>query len=228
MCRREVLQAWFKDLISLRLMQRNPPELFKGRHFDAEIIVLCVRWYLRFGLSFRNLEELMAEGLGAALCTRIERGCRRELRITNRSGRVDETYLRVAGKWTYLYRAVDSMGATIDFLLSVRRDAAAAKRFFQALQVTWPSASTGDQRGWEPLLSEGHCRTQAHRRTGPTLPVPSGSILEQHRGAGSPSHQTARESESRLPVLRLGGADDSGYRDGEHDPQGTSEVVGKG
>ena len=51
--------------------------------------------------------------------------------MTNRSWRVDETYLRVAGKWTYLYRAVDSTSATIDFLLSARRDAAAAKRFFQ-------------------------------------------------------------------------------------------------
>ena len=65
----------------------------------------------------------------------LNRRCRRELRMTNRSWRVDETYLRVAGKWTYLYRAVDSTGATIDFLLSARRDAAAAKRFFQkALQ----------------------------------------------------------------------------------------------
>ena len=61
----------------------------------------------------------------------LNRRCRRELRMTNRSWRVDETYLRVAGKWTYLYRAVDSTGATIDFLLSAKRDAAAAKRFFQ-------------------------------------------------------------------------------------------------
>jgi IS6 family transposase len=60
----------------------------------------------------------------------LNRRCRLELRMTNRSWRVDETYLRVAGKWTYLYRAVDSTGATIDFLLSDRRDAA-AKRFFQ-------------------------------------------------------------------------------------------------
>ncbi len=61
----------------------------------------------------------------------LNRRCRPELRMTNRSWRVDETYLRVAGKWTYLYRAVDSTGATIDFLLSARRDAAAAKGFFQ-------------------------------------------------------------------------------------------------
>ena len=61
----------------------------------------------------------------------LNRRCRPELRKTNASWRCDETYLRVAGKWTYLYRAVDSTGATIDFLLSARRDAAAAKRFFQ-------------------------------------------------------------------------------------------------
>src|SRR3954470_14190952 len=61
----------------------------------------------------------------------MNRRCRPELRNTNRSWRVDETYLRVAGKWTYLYRAVDSTGATIDFLLSARRDADAAKRFFR-------------------------------------------------------------------------------------------------
>jgi len=61
----------------------------------------------------------------------LNRRCRQELRRSNGSWRVDETYLRVAGKWTYLYRAVDSTGATIDFLLSARRDAASAKRFFQ-------------------------------------------------------------------------------------------------
>ena len=61
----------------------------------------------------------------------LHRRCRPELRKTNRSWRVDETYLRVAGRWTYLYRAVDSIGSTIDFLLSPSRDAAAAKRFFQ-------------------------------------------------------------------------------------------------
>src|SRR6266851_7992606 len=126
----------------LRFMQRSRPALFKGRHFQAEIILLCVRWYLRFGLSFRNLEELMAERnlivdhvtiwrWVQRYAPELNRRCRPELQMTNRSWRVDETYLRVAGKWTYLYRAVDSTGATIDFLLSARRDAAAAKGFFQ-------------------------------------------------------------------------------------------------
>ena len=107
-------------------MRPNRPAVFKGRHFEAEIIVLCVRWYLRFGLSFRNLEEMMAErNLRVDHVTiwrwvqryapELNRRCRRKLRPTNGSWRVDETYLRVAGKWTYLYRAVDSAGATIDF-----------------------------------------------------------------------------------------------------------------
>jgi transposase, IS6 family len=110
---------------------------------EAEIIVLlCVRWYLRFALSFRNLEEIMAErnlsvdhvtiwGWVQRYAPELNRRCRRESRVTNRSWRVDETHCRVAGKWTYLYRAVDSTGATIDFLLSATRDAAAAKRFLQ-------------------------------------------------------------------------------------------------
>src|SRR3979490_1511655 len=92
-------------------MKRNRPALFKGRHFEAEIIVLCVRLYLRFGLRFRNLEEIMAErNLHVDHVTiwrwvqryspELNTRCRQELRRTNGSWRVDETYLRVAGKWT--------------------------------------------------------------------------------------------------------------------------------
>src|SRR4051794_32809988 len=123
-------------------MQRDRPALFKGRHFEGEIIILCVRRYLRYALSLRNLEEIMAERNVRVdhvtiwrwiqrYAPELNRRCRQELRITNRSWRVDETYLRVAGKWTYLYKAVDSTGDTIDFLLSPKRDASAAKRFFQ-------------------------------------------------------------------------------------------------
>jgi IS6 family transposase len=123
-------------------MNRERPTLFKRRHFEAEIIVLCVRWYLRYPLSFRQLEEIMAERNLAVdhvtiwrwvqrYAPEVNRRCRPELRNTNRSWRVDETYCRVAGKWTYLYRAVDSAGDTIEFLLSAKRDAVAAKRFLQ-------------------------------------------------------------------------------------------------
>ena len=114
-------------------MRRERPTLFKRRHFEAEIIILCVRWYLRYPLSFRQLEEILAErNLSVDHVTiwrwvqryapELNRRCRPELRNTNRSWRVDETYCRVGGKWTYLYRAVDSTGATIEFLLSARRE----------------------------------------------------------------------------------------------------------
>ena len=182
-------------------MHRNRPALFKGRHFEAEIILLCVRWYLRFALSYRNLQEMMAErDLTVDHVTiwrwvqryapELNRRCRPELRITNRSWRVDETYLRVAAKWTYLYRAVDSTGAAIDFLLSARRDAVAAKRFFQeALRSVGHPSSTGDQRGWESVLSKGHWRTEMRGRTRTTLSMPPRTSPEQYRGAGSPSDQ---------------------------------------
>src|SRR5436189_641109 len=123
-------------------MRNNRPALFRGRHSADEIIVLCVRWYLRFSLSYRDLKEIMAErNLEVDHVTiwrwvqryapELTKRCRRELRRTNRSSRVDETYVRVGGKWTYLYRAVDSQGNTIDFFLSPTRDAPAAKRFLQ-------------------------------------------------------------------------------------------------
>ena len=114
--------------------------LFKWRQFEPEVILLAVGWYLRFSLSYRDVEELLAErGVHADHVTvwrwvqryapEMERRLRPRLRPTNDSWRVDETYIRVKGKWRYLYRAVDSSGATIDFLLSAKQDAAAAKRF---------------------------------------------------------------------------------------------------
>ena len=117
-------------------------ELFAVRHFDREVIILCVRWYLRYKLSFRDLVEMMAErGLHLAHTT-ILRWVRRYApefvkrwnrfgRPAGRSWRVDETYIKVRGHWTYLYRAVDKAGQTIDFRLSRTRDVSAAKAFFK-------------------------------------------------------------------------------------------------
>lgn len=123
-------------------MSQTRPALFRGRHFDEVIIILCVRWYLRYSLSYRDLEEMMAErGLAVDHVTIwrwvqryapiLHQRLRRERRHPNRSWPVDETYVRVAGNWVYLYRAVDSAGDTIDFMLSPNRDLVAAKHFLQ-------------------------------------------------------------------------------------------------
>jgi IS6 family transposase len=104
-----VLQTRAGGLLGLRVHEATPADTVRGRHFEAEIIVLCVRWYLRFGLSFRNLEELMVERKVSVDHVRIwrwvqryapelHRRCRSELRMTNRPWRVDETYLKIAGQ----------------------------------------------------------------------------------------------------------------------------------
>jgi putative transposase len=123
-------------------------ELLAGRHFGREVIILCVCWYLRYKLSFRDMVEMMAEcglnlahttilrwvrryaPLGQAICPRVRQALE-PLWTAGRSWRVDETYIKVRGHWTYLYRAMDKAGQTIDFRLSRTRDVAAAKAFFQ-------------------------------------------------------------------------------------------------
>ena len=118
------------------------PAIFKWRQTAPEVILCAVRWYLRYSLSLRDVEELLTErGLEADHTTiwrwvqrygpELELRMRRHLKPTNKSWRVDETYVRVKGRWCYLYRAIDSWGATIDFLLSALRDAEAAKRLFR-------------------------------------------------------------------------------------------------
>ena len=114
---------------------------FKWRHFQAEIILLNVRWYCHYPLSYRNLEEMMLErGVEVDHSTinrwvlryspELDQRCRPHLKLTNDSWRVDETYVKVKKQWKYLYRAVDSKGNTLDFLLTAKRDTNAAKRFF--------------------------------------------------------------------------------------------------
>ncbi|EFH83003.1 Transposase [Ktedonobacter racemifer DSM 44963] len=132
-------------------------KLFKWRHFEAAIILLCVRWYLRYALSYRDLKEMMREwGLSIDHTTifalvqhsapELEKRCRPHLKAWNDSWKVDETYIKVKNVWMYLYRAVDSEGNTIEFLLSPTRDAEAAKRFFlKALHATTDSTPQAQQ-----------------------------------------------------------------------------------
>ena len=114
---------------------------FKGRHFRGEIVLWAVRWYCRYPISYRDLEAMMTERGVAVDHSTIYRWVQRfapemEKRLRwqwrrpqSRSWRVDETYIKVRGKWAYLYRAVDKLGNTIDFYLSATRNTKAAKRF---------------------------------------------------------------------------------------------------
>ncbi|MFC1458094.1 IS6 family transposase [Microvirga arabica] len=116
--------------------------MFKGRQFDRSVILLCVRWYLAYNLSLRNMEEMMAErGISVDHAT-VHRWVIRyspELlkrfnlrkRNVSRNWHVDETYIKVRGRWNYLYRAIDSNGDTVEFWFSERRNLIAAKRFLR-------------------------------------------------------------------------------------------------
>lgn len=143
--------------------------LFKWRHFLPAIIVLNVRWYCRYALSYRDLEEMMAErGVEVDHSTihrwvlsyapELDKRVRPYLNPTNDSWRVDETYIEVKGEWKYLYRAVDSMGNTLDFMLSAKRDGKTAARFFRkvlkAPHTQKPRVITVDKNAAYPVTVE--------------------------------------------------------------------------
>ncbi|MGS0414838.1 IS6 family transposase [Bacillus mycoides] len=143
--------------------------LFKWKHYQPDIILLTVRWYLRYNLSFRDLVEMIEErGLFLAHTTimrwvhqygpEFDKRIRRYLKQTNNSWRVDETYIKVKRQWMYLYRAVDSEGNTIDFYLSKSRNHKAAKRFFKkalrSFHVSKPRIITVDKNPVYPIAIE--------------------------------------------------------------------------
>ena len=159
---------------------------FKGRHFSGEVVLWAVRWYCRYGLSYRDLETMMAErGVSVDHSTiyrwvqryapEMERRMRWQWRRPmSDSWRVDETYIKVRGKWTYLYRAVDKLGNTVDFYLSSTRNAKAAKRFLgKAIRACkdWekPSKINTDKAGCytqaiRELKKEGKCPKDVEHR----------------------------------------------------------------
>ena len=123
----------------------------KGMRFPIDVILVCIRWYAVYPLSYRHLEEMMEERGVVVDHSSINRWAIRFLPLLEKvfhkykrpvggSGRMDETYIKVKGVWKYLYRAVDKEGNTVDFLLTATRDKTAAQRFFlQGYAGSWHS-----------------------------------------------------------------------------------------
>lgn len=133
---------------------------FKRLHYPADVIAQCIRWYLAYALSLRNLGEMMAErGIVVdhstlhrwviRLVPLLDKAFRLHKRALGRWWRVDETHIKIKCQWKYLYRAVDSAGQTIDFLLTAKCEAAAALRFFRKAirHHGEPEAVTNDKSG---------------------------------------------------------------------------------
>ncbi|MEV0563691.1 IS6 family transposase [Dactylosporangium sp. NPDC050588] len=124
-----------------------PGSAFAGFRFPPEVIVVAVRWYLRFGLSYRDVEQLLLERGVEVDHVTVFRWVQRFTPLLADAARfcrhspgdrwfVDETYIKVNGVWRHVYRAVDQYGQVIDVLVSARRDAAAARRFFRRALAT--------------------------------------------------------------------------------------------
>jgi transposase-like protein len=145
-----------------------PQSAFAGFRFPPDVIVLAVRWYLRFGLSYRDVEELLTEqGVEVdhvtvyrwvlrftPLLAEAARPCRHA--VGDRWS-VDETYVRVAGQWRYVYRAIDQFGQVVDVLVTPRRDAKAARRFLQRAIATTkvrPVEVVTDRAATYPIVLE--------------------------------------------------------------------------
>lgn len=174
-------------------LKRHSKDVFKGRHFEAWLIVQAVAWYLRYPLSYRDLEEMFREGgfevdhstvnhWVLAYAPMIEKRLRQFRRPHCGSVQIVETYVKIRGKWRALYRAIDKHGNPVDFLLTAKRDFDATKRFFRTMLKD------------EPLLSPAKIGTDGVS----TFPSAIKTSVDSERlHPGKEEH--ARDQ--RLPVL---------------------------
>jgi transposase, IS6 family len=185
---------------------------FKLRRFHALVILQCVRWYSKYAISYRQLEEMMAERGVAVDHTTIWRWIQRyapqlekEIRwyqgYTGGSWRVDETCIRVNGEWKWLFRAVDKQGRTVDFLLTHRRNGKAARHFLaKALKTrqNWPPHVINTDKN--PAYGEALRQLKRDDPDVWNIEHPSGEISKQpHRGRSRPD-QAAVPSNARVQV----------------------------
>ncbi|CAG9268259.1 DDE domain-containing protein [Paraburkholderia unamae] len=181
-------------------------KVLKRSHYPLDVILLCVRWYVAYSLSLRNLEEVIAErGIEVdhssvhrwviKLVPLIEKAFRRIKRPAGKSWRMDETYVKVKGHWKYLYRAVDKEGNTVDFLLRAHRDKAPARRYYR--EGDCPERRARNCHRGQEWRQSGRARNDQHR-AGDADHDPAEQVAEQYRRAGSPSRQTHRQADDGL------------------------------
>ena len=154
--------------VQIQFMNAALRRVVKRLHYPIEVMLICVRWYAAYPLSLRHIEEMMAErGIEVDHATIhrwamkilpvLTKVLRHRKRPVGTSWRVDETYIKVCAEWKYLYRAVDKLGWTVDFLLTARRDLAAARRFFERAmdQNDVPEKITIDKSGANTAAVQG-------------------------------------------------------------------------
>jgi putative transposase len=214
--------------------------MFKGRHFDPSVILLCVRWYLAYNISLRDLEEMMAErGVHVDHSTihrwvlrfsplLLERFNHRKRPVT-RKWHVDETYVKVRGRWMYLYRAIDSLGDTVEFFFSEHRDVSAAKRFIRNAFARHVRPERividGSQTNHEAIIAcdgESRLRNRSRRSLKPVR-------IRQSQYLNNPIEQDHRRIKRRirsmLGFINRQRRDNPVWdRNGSHDAQTTSDV----
>jgi transposase, IS6 family len=203
------------------------------------LIILYVRLYLQYPLSYEHVAELMAErGIEVdasciwrwvqAYAPELNKRCRPHLKPTNKSYRIDETYIKVKGQDKYLYRALDSAGQTIDFLLTAKRDTAAAKRFLRmaidASDNAMPRVMNVDKNPAYPAAVEALKAEGALPRRVALRQLQISQQCDRTRPPDSKETSLAGQGLRFFPE-RV--ADFGGNRNSAHDPEGTSEMAGK-
>ena len=177
----------------------------KRMRFPLDIILVCIRWYVAYPLSYRHIEEMLEERgvfVDHASINRwairflplLEKAFRKNKRPVGGNWRMVETYIKVKGIWKYLYRAVDKQGQTVDFLMTEKRDKEAANRFFKkAIRENGdPDKVTMDKSGSnKAAIDEINCDRNANRSA-------SDQVSQQYRRTGSPFYQTDHSTDAKL------------------------------
>lgn len=208
---------------------------FRGAHFEAQIILVCVRWYVAYPLSYRHLEEMMQErGVSVdhsainrwviKYSPRLEQALRGHRRPVGKSWHLDETDVKVKGEWRYLYRAVDGAGQTVDFLLTSRRDHRAAKRFLQRAirSCGVPEKMTIDQSRANKAAIESY-----NARAGDRYRDPPSKVSQQPDRARSPGHQTPHPPDAGIQIVLGSAAYPGRDRARAYDTEGAADEGGE-